>query len=95
MFCLLFAWAIYDYISKQNKELILLDEIKLNKCPDFFEIDKGPNGTSICNNIYNIGKNKSNFYLNNDKYKSQKGDLYKCEWARGQNIPWDGIDRLC
>jgi len=91
-----FLLFIYFDIKKIMKKKIYTEkeDVKMNTCPDFFELD-GKRKEIFCKNIYKIGTgNDFNSSVEISKNIS-KQDEEKCDWARRNSVPWDGIDRMC
>ena len=66
-----------------------------SKCPDYW----ASAGENICRNTNKLGKCKSGditeMNFDDNIFKGNKGQLYKCNWAKQCEVPWEGIDNLC
>lgn len=68
-----------------------------SRCPDYWET-VGPNA---CENVKRIGKcntstgNTKMDFDKFDQFKGEKGPVNKCNWAKGCQVSWEGIQELC
>ena len=91
-FLLFIFFDVRNLIKK--KDYTEMEDVKMNTCPDFFELDDEKKDV-YCKNTFNLGSGQD-FYGSNKIYKDfSKKEEAKCDWARLHNVSWDGIDRLC
>ena len=71
-------------------------------CPDYWEVIEGEKGDEDvkCKNSHNIGICKSSnddniMDFNEDVFKGNGGEVYKCSWSKKCKAPWEGIDTIC
>lgn len=66
-----------------------------SKCPDYWSTEL----KNKCKNVHKLGKCKTGsdniMDFSDQIFNGNKGQYYKCNWAKQCNIPWEGIDSLC
>ena len=70
------------------------------KCPDYWLVKEDSDDKLVCKNINKIGVCKTD--QNDDEmdfgdvlFKGEKGPIYKCNWSKKCESPWEGIDSMC
>lgn len=95
---IILGFLLFIFFDVQNlikeKDNTEMEDVKMNQCPDFFEIDETKKDV-YCKNTFNLGSGQD-FDGSNKIYKDfSKKEEAKCNWARANDVSWDGIDRLC
>ena len=93
---LVLAWGFILYVKLNNKRLYKnkADITKWdNVCPDYWT-----NTGNGCLNTFKIGQNSEGQVCNEKipkNFAGYKEDKDKCIWAKGCNVPWEGVDQSC
>ena len=90
------VYFIYNYYKTKLLDKTIFPPWK-SVCPDLWEVvDKNK-----CKNINKLGNCAITdgdliIDFNDDIFKDkEKGNYYKCNWAKECGITWEGIDNLC
>ena len=96
MLFITFTYKSYKEFQKKEKEN-KLNYGKPGKCPDYWEVGDD----NMCKNVHLLGScsntidnNVMNF--DDEIFNHPKtGNYAKCKWAKGCNLEWAGINKLC
>ena len=93
IFVIFSGYFVYSYFYSKNSEKKFPPW--KSKCPDFWQAD----GKNRCRNVKKLGLcmvgNDNVMTFDDQVFRSEKSDFYKCKWAKNCGVSWEGIDNLC